>query len=285
MTNLIPPIIQAAELVNIQQGNNIILIDVRTGPDAHRKYLNEHLKGAFFVDLEKQLADIKTDVAEGGRHPLPNPQKFARLAGDLGVDAASHIVVYDDKNGANAAARFWWMMRSIGHNRVQVLDGGYDAAVQAGFSTNHGEEKASTKDSYKTSGWILPTVTMLEVEEAAGDHSFTVIDVREKKRYDGEYEPIDLVAGHIPGAINIPFTNNLNEEGLFLSSSELKDKYKDLLEGIDPEKIMVHCGSGVTACHTILAMASAGFTLPYLYTGSWSEWSRNNKPIATSVKN
>jgi thiosulfate/3-mercaptopyruvate sulfurtransferase len=278
------PLIEPEALVNIHQSENFILIDARTGIDAHTKYLHTHLKAASFVSLETQLADIKMNVANGGRHPLPDPQKFAKLVGGLGIDTNSHVVVYDDKNGANAAARFWWMLRSIGHNKIQVLNGGYDAAIRAGFPTSSGEESVLKKDSYNAHEWLLPTITIEEVEKAAGDNSFKVIDVREKMRYDGEHEPIDLIAGHIPGAINIPFTNNLDEKGLFLSSSELRDKYIKALQGINPENVIVHCGSGVTACHTILAMYSAGLTIPVLYTGSWSEWSRNNMPMATAYE-
>ena len=282
MAEVIYPLIEAEELVNAYQSKNIILIDARTGNDAHEKYLREHLKGAFFVDLEKQLADIKMNAANGGRHPLPHPEKFAQLIGDFGIGTESDVVVYDDKNGANAAARFWWMLRAIGHSKIQVLNGGYDYAVKAGFPTNSGEEVPPKKEKYTANKWLLPIATMDEIEKAAADKSFTVIDVREKMRFDGEYEPIDLIAGHILGAINIPFTNNLNENGLFLSSDELRNKYKERLESVEPENVIVHCGSGVTACHTILAMNSAGFTIPTLYVGSWSEWSRNNKPIATA---
>ncbi len=282
MSEVIFPLIEAKELNNIHATKNLILIDARTGVDASSKYLQEHLTGAFFVDLDRQLADIKNNAADGGRHPLPDPQKFAQLIGDLGIDPDSHVVVYDDKNGANAAARFWWMLYSIGHPNVQVLNGGYAAAIKAGFSTSSGEEKAVKKNSYKTTEWLLPTVTIDEVAKAAIDNLFTIIDVREKVRYDGEHEPIDLIAGHIPGAINMPFTNNLDENGLFLSPLKLRDKYMSVTQGGNMENVIVHCGSGVTACHTILAMSSAGLTIPSLYTGSWSEWSRNNKPIATA---
>lgn len=284
MAEEIFPLIEPEALMNIHQSENFILIDARTGIDAHTKYLHAHLKAAGFVGLETQLADIKMDVANGGRHPLPDPQKFAKLVGGLGIHTDSHVVVYDDKNGANAAARFWWMLRSIGHNKIQVLNGGYDAAIRAGFPTSSGEEPVIKKDSYNAHKWLLPTITIEEVEKAAGDNSFIVIDVREKMRYDGEHEPIDLIAGHIPGAINIPFTNNLNENGLFLSSAELREKYIKALQGVSPENVIVHCGSGVTACHTILAMYSAGLTIPVLYTGSWSEWSRNNMPMATAYE-
>lgn len=282
MTEVLSPLIEAEELVNTYQSKGIILIDARTGVDAYKKYLHEHLRGALFVDLEKDLADIKANVAIGGRHPLPSPQNFAQFIGELGINTESHVVVYDDKNGANAAARFWWMLRSIGHKKIQVLNGGYDIAIRAGFPIAAGKETAAKKGIYKAHTWQSPTATMGEVEKAVADPLFTVIDVREKIRYDGEHEPIDLVAGHIPGAINIPFTNNLDKNGLFLSPAELRDKYLQLLQGIKPEDTIVHCGSGVTACHTILAMDAAGLSLPALYTGSWSEWSRNNLPVATA---
>ncbi len=282
MTEVISPLINADKLVETCNNKNTILIDARSGNNAHEKYVTEHLGGAIFVDLEKQLADIKPDVAVGGRHPLPGPEKFAQLLGGLGIDTDSRVIVYDDKNGANPAARFWWMLRSIGHNKVQVLNGGYAAALKAGFPTRSGEETSLKKEKYKAGEWLLPTVTMAEVEKAAGNNSFRVIDVREKMRYDGEHEPIDLIAGHIPGAINVPYTNNLNQDGLFLPSSELRNKYVGILKETKPENVIVHCGSGVTACHTILALDAAGLPIPRLYVGSWSEWSRNNKPIATS---
>ncbi len=282
MTEAIFPLINTGELVKTCNNKNTILIDARSGNGAYENYVTEHLAGAIFVDLEKQLADIKPDVAVGGRHPLPGPEKFAQLLGDLGIDTDSHVIVYDDKNGANPAARFWWMLRSIGHSKVQVLNGGYAAALKAGFPTHSGEETALKREKYKAGKWLLPTVTMEEVEKAVGDNSFTVIDVREKMRYDGEHEPIDLIAGHISGAINVPYTNNLNQDGLFLPLSELRNKYAEVLKKTKPENVIVHCGSGVTACHTILAMDAAELPIPNLYVGSWSEWSRNNKPIATS---
>ncbi len=285
MTGTIYPIIKPSELAVLKETGKLRLIDARSGKDARNNYLGAHLKGALFVDLEKELADIKSDSAQGGRHPLPDPRQFARLLGALGIDKTSHVIVYDDKNGANAAARFWWMVRAIGHGNVQILDGGYEAAKEAGFPITSGEEKVELKETYEVNDWLLPTTTMEEVATAASDEGSVVVDVREQMRYDGVYEPIDLIAGHIPGAINIPYTGNLDEKGRFLSSGELKKKYDESFSNIDSEKIIVHCGSGVTACHTILAMDAAGLPIPTLYTGSWSEWSRNNKPIATTTVN
>ncbi|MEP6584777.1 MAG: sulfurtransferase [Ginsengibacter sp.] len=284
MRRAIFPLINSDELISIHQGENITLIDARTGPEAHTKYMSEHLKGAIFVDLEKQLAEIKPDAANGGRHPLPSPKKFAELIGNLGINTSSHVIVYDDKNGANAAARFWWMLRSIGHKKIQVIDGGYGAAIRAGFPTSSGEEKIVKKEMYKARKWRLPTASLQDVKDVANEKSFIVIDVREKMRYDGVHEPIDLIAGHIPGAINIPYTNNLDDDGLFLSPVRLREKYMTALKETPSQNVIVHCGSGVTACHTILAMDAAWLPPPVLYTGSWSEWSRNNLPIATSFE-
>jgi thiosulfate/3-mercaptopyruvate sulfurtransferase len=187
--------------------------------------------------------------------------------------------VYDDKNGANAAARFWWMLRSIGHEKVQVLSGGIQAAILAGFPTSSTVEVPTQVESYPIQDWQWPTIDLQGMDEMILKDNFVVIDVRESQRFRGETEPIDLVTGHIPGAINIPFTTNLDENGFILSPEELKEKYQKAFENIDSDNRVVHCGSGVTACHTLLAIAVAGLSLPKLYVGSWSEWSRNNREI------
>ena len=248
------------------------------------KYSQQHLKGALFVDLDTELADIKPDASNGGRHPLPDPGQFAALLTRLGITPTTHVILYDDKNGSNAAARLWWMLQSIGHKKVQVINGGFAAAIAAGFPLSSNEERALITEPYGEVNWGLPLSTMQEVENVAADDDFIVIDVRDRERYNGEKEPIDLIAGHIPGAVNIPFTNNLDSNGFFLPAAELKKIYTAELKNRKTENVIVHCGSGVTACHTILAMAYAGIPIPKLYVGSWSEWSRNNKPIATLKK-
>jgi thiosulfate/3-mercaptopyruvate sulfurtransferase len=187
--------------------------------------------------------------------------------------------VYDDKNGANAAARFWWMLRALGHRNVQVLDGGWQAILAVGLPLSTGIETRREKPAYPAEKWQLPTADMQEVEQAAADANSIVIDVRDAFRYRGESEPIDLIAGHIPGAINLPFTQNLNENGNFKLISQLKKQFQPIFDKRKPDQIIVHCGSGVTACHTLLAMERAGFKMPKMYVGSWSEWSRNDKPI------
>lgn len=273
------PIISSSELKN-PSTNNLTILDARTGKEARQNYLEKHIKGARFIDLDKDLAEIGEDAAFGGRHPLPTLEKFAETLSDLGIAEHSHIVVYDDKNGSNAAARAWWMLRSFGFENVQVLDGGIQAAEKNNIELASGEEIFEKAPFIKKENWDLPVSSLEEVENELESNSSTVIDVRDAYRYRGESEPIDLVAGHIPGAINIPFSENLDENGLFLSPEVLKEKYSQLL-GNKPENLIIHCGSGVTACHTILALAHAGFKIPNLYVGSWSEWSRREgKEIA-----
>lgn len=275
----IPPIIQPPELVALTQTQPVILIDAGAGPGADEKYLERHLTGASYVNLNIHLAEIPKDAANGGRHPLPAIKKFAEVLGSLGISAQSHVVIYDDKNGANAAARFWWMLRAVGHTKVQVLNGGMAAAIKAGFTMGTGKELAKFGESYSVSQWQLPTVTIDETEQAANADDYIVIDVRDANRYNGLTEPIDLAAGHIPGAINIPFTTNLDADGLFLSAIALKEKYEAALENTNPENVIVYCGSGVTACHTLLAIDYTGLGIPKLYVGSWSEWSRNSRKV------
>jgi len=274
-------IIQPQELLALPK-ENLILVDVSAGPQGRENYYKQHLAGALYVDLDMDLADVPSDAKNGGRHPLPTPQDFGILLGKLGISVQSHVVVYDDKNGANAAARFWWMLRSAGHTKVQVLNGGFKAVVNAGFPVGSGIEEHQHSEPYAFRGWQLPIATIDDVEIAASDKDSMVIDVRDANRYNGLTEPIDLIAGHIPGAVNIPFSGNL-DGGLFLSATALREKYTNALGDIDPRNVIVHCGSGVTACYTLLAMDYAGLPIPKLYVGSWSEWSRSGKKLATSA--
>nr|WP_314895646.1 sulfurtransferase [uncultured Flavobacterium sp.] len=280
----ISPIIKPDELIALNQTSELILIDASNGSGAKENYGVEHLEGALYVDLNTQLANINADVSIGGRHPLPTLEQFSETLTNLGITPTSHVVVYDDKNGSNAAARFWWMLKSVGHQKVQVLDGGLQAAIKAGFPTSSKTETPLKKEPYKIEKWLLSLADIHEIDEVSQDADFLVVDVRDEERYNGEKEPIDLIAGHIPGAINIPFTTNLDSNGLFLSPEELKGKYLKEFGDREAGNVIVHCGSGVTACHTLLAIAYAGLEIPKLYVGSWSEWSRNNRPIATSKK-
>lgn len=276
------PIVSPAELKNIPT-ENLIILDARAGKDMHQNYLEKHIKGARFIDLDKDLADIREDAAFGGRHPLPSVEKFAATLAGLGVAQDSHIVIYDDKNGANAAARAWWMLRSFGLKNVQVLNGGMQNAAKNGIEFSSGEENFEKAELIENNHWVFPVSDLETVENNLKNNTSVVIDVRDAYRYRGESEPIDLVAGHIPGAINIPFSENLDENGDFLKPEILKEKYAAIL-GKKPEHLIIHCGSGVTACHTILALDYAGFIIPDLYVGSWSEWSRREgKEVAKDI--
>lgn len=277
-------IIKPEELLKLRRTENLLIFDVSNNPNARKNYDSKHLEDAYFVDINTQLADIKSSPADGGRHPLPTVEKFCETLENLGISPSTHVVVYDDKNGANAAARFWWMLKAVGHEKVQVLDGGLEAAIKAGFPTNDNPEKSPKKGDYKCEKWMLPIADLAKIDEVYQNPDYLIIDVRETPRYNGETEPFDKVAGHIPNAKNIPFAQNLDANGFFSSPETLREKYSEELENYNPENIIVHCGSGVTACHTLLALDYAGFEIPKLYIGSWSEWSSNDRPIATIEK-
>lgn len=280
MNQTLSPILQPEHLSALAKNKTIVIIDA--GPSRER-YEKEHLDGALYVDLNTDLANVPQDAAHGGRHPLPTPEQFGKVLGRLGISAESHVIVYDDKNGSNAAARFWWMLRAAGHTKVQLLNGGMQAAVKTGFPVSNKIPVDELVENYNFSHWLLPTADMAEVERSAPDYHHLVIDVRDKERFNGITEPIDLVAGHIPGTVNIPFETNLDSNGLFLPPDILKEKYTEVLGNISPENVTVHCGSGVTACHTLLAMDYAGLQIAKLYVGSWSEWSRNDKNIGRGI--
>lgn len=280
MSAKLSPLINPEELLQLSNTSEFILIDARAGIDAEENYKNEHLKGARFVDLNKDLATVE-NPANGGRHPLPSLEKFSEVLSKLGISPSSHVITYDDKNGSNAAARFWWMLRAINHTKVQVLNGGLQEAIKAGFPVNSEIENFKPTENYPILKWNLAVADIDEVEKARNNDQNIVIDVRDKNRFDGLTEPIDLIAGHIPGAINVPFSENLDEDGFYKSAEVLAQKYTEITGDKNPENIIVHCGSGVTACHTLLAMDYAGLPIPKLYVGSWSEWSRNDRELAT----
>lgn len=268
-------IINTNELYQISNQPNLRIFDVRTGPNATEEYQKKHLKNAVFVNLNHDLAEID-DPKNGGRHPLPKFGDFIKTLGRLGIDRDSEVVIYDDKNGANAGARFWWMLKAIGHKNVRVLNGGLQFGESENYPLGSGDETYPETD-YVTEvfDWQLPQVWIDDVKTATKNPEYLIVDVRESQRYQGITEPIDLVAGHIPNAENFPFSENLDEKGLFKSPDILNKKYTEFFKNRDSKKIIFHCGSGVTACHSLLALDHAGFELPNLYVGSWSEWSRN----------
>lgn len=267
------PIITPEELAQLLASDaEVVLLDARAGG-----YDAEHLCGAQRADLETQLSAARDEGANpkhGGRHPLPPLERWSKQLGAWGIGPQTQVVIYDDQFGANAAARAWWMLRAVGHERVSVLDGGYPAAVAAGLATTSDVPVVAPRPPYPADAWQRPTVDMPRVDALRNDAAWKVLDVRSAERFRGETEPIDPVAGSIPGAVNLPFAKNL-ENGRFKSSHELCAMYEELLGDTPADHLVVHCGSGVTACHTLLALEAAGLDGAALYVGSWGEWCRN----------
>ncbi|MAQ15241.1 MAG: sulfurtransferase [Sandaracinus sp.] len=245
-------------------------IDARRDAEA---YATAHVAGAVHADLETDLSAVD-DPAAGGRHPLPTPAAWAATLGAWGITPETQVYVYDDTGGAVAAARTWWMLHAAGHRRAAVVDGGWAALCDAGAPlSNDAPEPADTAPG-PFAEWQLPTVDFAEVADRRERADSRLIDVRAAKRWRGDTEPLDPVAGHIPGSVNLPLTENLGPDGHFLPAAELRATYLEALGGVPPERAILQCGSGVTACHGLLAMAHAGLPGAALYVGSWSEWCR-----------
>jgi thiosulfate/3-mercaptopyruvate sulfurtransferase len=264
---------------------SLVLFDVRHdlmqpdrwGADEYRK---AHIPGALFLHIDNDLSGPKTGA--NGRHPLPTPEACAALFGRMGVDAAKQVVAYDQNTGS-FAARLWWMLRWLGHETVAVLDGGFAKWTQEGRAVT--TEVATPAPTTFAVGRVAPTVNSVGVEASISRHTLLLIDARSPERYRGEAEPLDPVAGHIPGAVNRPASLNLTPEGVFKPPSKLRAEYQALLGGRPHTDVVHHCGSGVTACHNILAMEIAGMPGTRLYPGSWSEWIANPvRPVARALR-
>ena len=218
------PFIQASELLKLYKSKNLIIVDISNGKNAKANYDAKHLEGAIFVDLNTQLAEIKSDFSIGGRHPLPKVENFAKTLSNLGISKKSHIVIYDDKNGSNASARFWWMLKSIGHEKVQVINGGIKEVEKTNFPLSSKPEITNKSELYKVDNWKLKIAEIEEVEKVSKTKNHIVIDVRDAKRYNGETEPIDLVAGHIPGAIKCSFYRKFRRKWFIFTSEYTETK-------------------------------------------------------------
>lgn len=259
------------------------LLDVRPDPG---DYAAGHLPGAVHVLLDRDLSTAATpgfDPARGGRHPLPAPEAFAARLGAWGIGPATEVVAYD-AHGGSLAARLWWMLRALGHAPVAVLDGGLPAAVAAGLALSTEPAAPAPCPPYPVRAWAWPTAGIGEVEVRRRDGASKVLDVRAPERYRGDTETLDPTAGHIPGALNAWWEDNLGPDGRFLDRDALRDRYLRLLDGTPVERLTVHCGSGVTACHTLLALEAAGLPGASLYVGSWSEWCRSGRPVARGAE-
>ena len=278
-------LIDAASLRELIDGAGVAVIDCRfdlQDPEAGRRsYLRGHIPGARYADLNK---DLSAPVSlSSGRHPLPTPQDFAAKLDKLGVGNHTQVVAYDENNGS-FAARLWWMLRWVGHPSAAVLDGGLKAWVAAGGATASGEETAvptANRSRFSPRVDAAAVVDSAEVASLLRDPLRLLVDARAAERYAGVIEPIDAVAGHIAGAVNHPFTSNLEPEGRFLPAAELRRRWLERLAGREPRAIAAMCGSGVTACHNLLSLEIAGLSGAKLYAGSWSEWIRDpSRPVA-----
>jgi len=250
------------------------LADTEAGAKAYR---HGHIPNARYAHLDKDLSSAITDFT--GRHPLPNFALLAKKLGDWGISNTSQVVAYDDAGGA-FAGRLWWLLRTMGHDNVAVLDGGIKHWQKQGLpvTTVLPTIKPVTFRPYlNDAAWL----SALQVQNSLAKKSICLIDARTPERYRGEQEPIDPVAGHIPGALNRAFQLNLDSNGLFLAPEQLRKQFKQLIGATEPEHVVHYCGSGVTACNNLLAMEHAGLTGSNLYAGSWSEWIGNkNRTVA-----
>ncbi|MET0293298.1 MAG: sulfurtransferase [Steroidobacteraceae bacterium] len=236
-----------------------------------RVYDEAHIPGAHYAHLDDDLSSPRTP--QSGRHPLPTPETFTALLKRAGVTRSSRVVAYDQGNGA-MASRLWWMLRAAGHRTVQVLDGGFAAwRAWGGPVTNERTPDRSDAPIAVNSfeGWV----TTDELQQALSGERVRLVDARPADRFGGRNETIDPVAGHVPGAINHPFATNLGSDGKFLPREELAARWRETLGGTDGRDVVLMCGSGVTACHDLLAMEIAGLPGAKLYPGSWSEWIRD----------
>ena len=275
-------LISTADLASHLDDPSFVVVDVRhdlAHPDhwGESQYRAGHLPGARFAHIDRDLSGPTS--GRNGRHPMPTPEEAATLFGRLGIDAHRQVVAYDQGNGM-FASRLWWMLRWLGHEAVAVLDGGYARWTA--------EDRPVTTDVPEVSpakfevGRVMPTVSATGVAASLPRHTLLLIDARAAERFRGDTEPLDPVAGHIPGAMNRPYARNVKSDGTFRSARELRGEFEAMLHGRPVEDIVHYCGSGVTACHNVLAMAVAGYPLTRLYPGSWSEWVANRaRPVAT----
>jgi thiosulfate/3-mercaptopyruvate sulfurtransferase len=273
----------SCEALDTLLGNpDLAVVDCRfnlRAPEQGREdYRTLHIPGAVYVHLEE---DLSGPIVAGrtGRHPLPSPEELAGTLSRLGIDHTVQVVAYDASGGA-IAARFWWMLRWVGHRRVAVLDGGWQAWRAAGFPVKRDTEHR-TRRSFPLALKPETVVNADDVLRVRDDGEWRVLDARSADRFRGENETLDPVAGHIPGAVSAPYADNLDADGRFQTAEALKARYEGALGGVRPEQVVIYCGSGVTAAHNLLALEYAGLAGARLYAGSWSDWITDpSRPVA-----
>lgn len=276
-TGAAPVLIVVDELAQrLHEERPPVLADVRWalgGPPGRPEYEAGHLPGAHWVDLEHELSG--PHGSGGGRHPLPEPDAFAAAMRRIGVSAGREVVVYDAAS-ALAASRLWWLLLDAGHDAVRVLDGGFAAWQRAGLPVEQGSDREPAPGDFAGRPGHLPRVDAADIAAALGTDGTTLVDVRAPQRFSGAVEPVDPVAGHIPGALNRPSMANQNPDGSFLGPERIAERYAGLADPV------LYCGSGITAAHSLLALRVAGLPGGRIYPGSWSDWiSDPGHPVAT----
>ena len=288
MPNRFTTLISAAELDKALTDPDLILFDCRFDladtARGRRDYQASHIPNAVYAHLDEHLSSPIT--SQTGRHPLPDPAKLIDWLKACGVTNSSQVIAYGDAGGV-MAVRIWWLLRWLGHTDVAVLDGGWQAwSKQQGAISNEppSPTPSSHFDTVIDNNMVVTTET-ISADLHAPSRQWLLLDARTPERYRGEREPIDPIAGHIPGAVNLPLQQHLDSQGRFLPADQLHALYQPVLGQHAPEFVACYCGSGVTACHNLLAMEIAGIKGGRLYAGSWSEWIRNSaNPIALAER-
>lgn len=276
-------LVSAATLADHLQDAHWLIVDCRfdlAQPAAgEAAYRAGHIPGAVYAHLDRDLSSPIT--LHSGRHPLPDPERFAATLSAWGVTAETQVIAYDADNGMYAS-RLWWLLRWVGHRAVAVLDGGLKAWTAAGLPTDT-EIPARTPSKFQARPDRDMWLTSEEVQERVQQPDWRLLDARAPERFAGRVEPLDTAAGHVPGARNHPFSTNLTSDARFSAPEELRRRYEASQAGVADDHTIVMCGSGVTACHLLLAMEVAGKPGARLYAGSWSEWIRNpSRSVATT---
>ena len=282
-------LISARQLMDLQAAKARVMVfdcsfNLMDPASGEKEYLQAHIPGAVYAHLDHALSDKgspdasgepqpHSGAASGGRHPLPSREKFAMWLSSVGFANDMQAVVYD-RNGANYCGRLWWMLKWAGHDAVAVLDGGLQAWQAAGGATIAGAEPRHFQSNFELGAPLRRLVTLEEVRLHLGQPGMTLVDARAPQRYRGEVEPLDPVAGRIPGALNRPFAQNIGADGLFKNRDQLRAEFDALLAGRDPATVVHQCGSGVSALPNLVGMELAGYPPTGLYAGSFSEWSR-----------
>lgn len=275
-TTLIP----TADLAASMPSGKFVIVDCRFALDdtewGRREYIARHIPGAVYAHIDFDLSGPKT--GSNGRHPLPDESAVRATLSRLGIDSGVHVVAYDQDTGMYAS-RLWWMLRWMGHSAVSVLDGGFAKWLAEERPTSAGLEVNSPRE-FAGSPNAAMLVSAAQVGAMLTDAAWRLVDARAPERFRGEVEPLDRVAGHIPGASNHFYRNNLADTGVFRSPDELRLSLASEIAGVEPDHVVCYCGSGVTACHNLLALEHAGIQRARLYAGSWSEWSSDpNRPV------